>query len=90
MDPVLGSVSSTNTLLRYINVGLLCVQESAADRPTMSDVVSMLDNESVVLPSPKQPAFSNLRSGLELHSSGNRPEVCSVNSVTLSILEARS
>lgn len=74
MDPVLGSVSSTNTLLRYINVGLLCVQESAADRPTMSDVVSMLGNESVVLPSPKQPAaFSNLRSGLELHSSGNRP-----------------
>ena len=91
MDPVLGSVSSTNTLLRYINVGLLCVQESAADRPTMSDVVSMLGNESVVLPSPKQPAaFSNLRSGLELHSSGNRPEVCSVNSVTLSIMKARS
>lgn len=90
MDPVLGSVSSTNTLLRYINVGLLCVQESAADRPTMSDVVSMLDNESVVLPSPKQPAFSNLRSGLELHSSGNRPEVCSVNCVTLPIMEARS
>lgn len=45
MDPVLGSVSSTNTLLRYINVGLLCVQESAADRPAMSDIVSMLDNE---------------------------------------------
>ncbi|RVW68939.1 Cysteine-rich receptor-like protein kinase 7 [Vitis vinifera] len=36
----------THILLRYINVGLLCVQESADDRPTMSDVVSMLGNES--------------------------------------------
>ncbi|KAF7112155.1 hypothetical protein RHSIM_RhsimUnG0256000 [Rhododendron simsii] len=58
VDPLLEDISSTNTLLRYINIGLLCVQESTADRPTMSDVVSMLSNEASLLPSPKQPAFS--------------------------------
>ncbi|RVW68948.1 G-type lectin S-receptor-like serine/threonine-protein kinase B120 [Vitis vinifera] len=46
MDPGLEETLPTHILLRYINVGLLCVQESADDRPTMSDVVSMLDNES--------------------------------------------
>ncbi|RVW81565.1 Receptor-like serine/threonine-protein kinase SD1-8 [Vitis vinifera] len=46
MDPGLEETSPTHILLRYINVGLLCVQESADDRPTMSDVVSMLGNES--------------------------------------------
>ncbi|XP_034678682.1 receptor-like serine/threonine-protein kinase SD1-8 [Vitis riparia] len=89
MDPGLEETLPTHILLRYINVGLLCVQESADDRPTMSDVVSMLGNESVRLPSPKQPAFSNLRSGVEPHISQNRPEVCSLNGVTLSVMEAR-
>ncbi|CBI39910.3 receptor-like serine/threonine-protein kinase SD1-7 isoform X1 [Vitis vinifera] len=89
MDPGLEETSPTHILLRYINVGLLCVQESADDRPTMSDVVSMLGNESVRLPSPKQPAFSNLRSGVEPHISQNRPGIYSLNGVTLSVMEAR-
>ncbi|KAL6314201.1 hypothetical protein AAG906_011949 [Vitis piasezkii] len=46
MDPGLEETLPTHILLRYINIGLLCVQESADDRPTMSDVVSMLGNES--------------------------------------------
>lgn len=43
-------------VLRSIHVGLLCVQQHAEDRPTMSSVVSMLVSE-VMLPPPKQPAF---------------------------------
>ncbi|RVW68692.1 G-type lectin S-receptor-like serine/threonine-protein kinase [Vitis vinifera] len=89
MDPVLEETLPRHILLKYINIGLLCVQESADDRPTMSNVVSMLGNESVRLPSPKQPAFSNLRSGVEPHIFQNRPEICSLNGVTLSIMEAR-
>ncbi|KAK2654859.1 hypothetical protein Ddye_014715 [Dipteronia dyeriana] len=46
-----------NEVLRFIHVGLLCVQDQAADRPTTSDVVSMLSNETMFLPPPKQPAF---------------------------------
>ncbi|KAG7957769.1 hypothetical protein I3843_11G192000 [Carya illinoinensis] len=46
VDPLLlDDMSSMSMVLRYINIALLCVQESAADRPTMSDVVAMLSNE---------------------------------------------
>ncbi|KAE9456436.1 hypothetical protein C3L33_11644, partial [Rhododendron williamsianum] len=87
-DPTLQDISSTNMLLRYVNIGFLCVQESAADRPTMSDVISMLSNELMLLASPKQPAFSTSRSVPDLNSS-KQLEICSINDVTVSILEAR-
>ncbi|KAL7218147.1 hypothetical protein ACSBR2_011425 [Camellia fascicularis] len=85
-DPILGDVSSTHMLLRYINRGLLCVQEIAADRPTMSSVVSMLSNELVFLPSPKQHAFSIITSVPD-RTSCRSPEICSLNNVTNSILK---
>lgn len=56
-DPTLGDSCNGNQLLRCIHVGLLCVDENAADRPTMSDVISMLTNESMELPKPKKPAY---------------------------------
>ena len=95
-DPVLEVVSSSNhMLIRYVNICLLCVQESAEDRPTMSDVVSMLTNETATLPPPKQPAFSHIRSSTANSkppigsSSSSMPDNCSVNNVTVSILQAR-
>ncbi|XP_031280038.1 cysteine-rich receptor-like protein kinase 27 [Pistacia vera] len=42
MDPVLVNEASYPILIRYIEVALLCVQENATNRPTMSEVVSML------------------------------------------------
>ncbi|GLT37913.1 hypothetical protein SLA2020_121960 [Shorea laevis] len=90
MDPGLRDISSANEMLRYINVGLLCVQERATDRPTMSSVVSMLSNELTILPSPKEPAFSNVRSVENSNTcTGSRAENCSVNEVTMSDMEAR-
>ncbi|XP_049936333.1 uncharacterized protein LOC116263652 [Nymphaea colorata] len=41
--------------LRYIHVGLLCVQENAADRPTIDSVIVMINNTSVALPMPSAP-----------------------------------
>ncbi|XP_058210008.1 uncharacterized protein LOC131322632 [Rhododendron vialii] len=87
-DPILPEIPSANMLLRYVNIALLCVQESAADRPTMLNVVSMLNNEQVLLPSPKQPAFSATRSAPYRYST-NQLQICSMNDVTISILEAR-
>ncbi|KAK3199308.1 hypothetical protein Dsin_022723 [Dipteronia sinensis] len=83
-DPVLEVVASSNhMLIRYVNRDLLCVQESAEDGPTMSDVVSMLISETAPLPSPKQPAFSHVRSSTVNSnppiSSSSRPDNCSVN-----------
>ncbi|KAJ4703324.1 Receptor protein kinase [Melia azedarach] len=42
--------------LRCIQVGLLCVQDDARERPSMSTAIFMLSNETP-LPSPKQPKF---------------------------------
>lgn len=58
MDPVL-VVDSSDEFLRYLHVGLLCVQEDPYDRPAMSSVAVMLrsSSESTTLSQPKQPAF---------------------------------
>ncbi|ONI01790.1 hypothetical protein PRUPE_6G158800 [Prunus persica] len=42
MDPTLKDSCTEDQLLRCFQVVLLCVEENAADRPSMSDVVSML------------------------------------------------
>ncbi|XP_059656979.1 G-type lectin S-receptor-like serine/threonine-protein kinase CES101 [Cornus florida] len=89
MDPILGNAASATTFLRYINIGLLCVQGNAQDRPTISDVVSMLSNEYSVLPLTKEPAFFTCRSVMNTNPSLSNVENCSVNNVTLSIIEAR-
>uniref|UniRef100_K3XSM1 Receptor-like serine/threonine-protein kinase n=1 Tax=Setaria italica TaxID=4555 RepID=K3XSM1_SETIT len=49
-----------NVALRCIHVSLLCVQEQAADRPSMTEVLSMITNENATLPDPKQPGFLSL------------------------------
>lgn len=89
MDPILGDPPSTATLLRCINIGLLCVQESPADRPTTSDVISMIVNEHVALPEPKQPAFvagRNMGEQRPLISSSGVP---SVNNMTITAIDGR-
>ncbi|XP_017979707.1 PREDICTED: uncharacterized protein LOC18593792 [Theobroma cacao] len=90
MDPTLEEQVPYPVLLRYIHVALLCVQEIAADRPTMSEVVSMLTNELTVLNSPNEPAFSSARSAINNpNQHASRPELCSVNNVTVSLMEPR-
>ncbi|XP_075667716.1 G-type lectin S-receptor-like serine/threonine-protein kinase CES101 [Castanea sativa] len=75
--------------LRCIHIGLLCVQDQAKDRPTMPNVVSMLSNETLKLSSPKQPAFFTNTIAEDLGVSEIKPKNCSINSVTISMMEAR-
>lgn len=89
MDSTIGYPYSTPSLVRYINIGLLCVQESSADRPTMPDVISMISNEYAPLPAPKQPAFTAGRNMMHKKPTINSAETCSINSVTVSVMEAR-
>ncbi|PWA61907.1 S-locus glycoprotein domain-containing protein [Artemisia annua] len=56
LDSNFAEASNPSEVLRSIEVGLLCVQQSPEDRPNMSSVVFMLGNEGA-LPKPKQPAF---------------------------------
>ncbi|KAK3199316.1 hypothetical protein Dsin_022731 [Dipteronia sinensis] len=92
-DPILENEASYPMLIRYINVAILCVQEIAADRPTMSEVVSVSQclpiNEHIVLPSPKQPAFSYLKSLQNSAQPMSRPGSCSVNNGTISLIKPR-
>ncbi|PIA60787.1 hypothetical protein AQUCO_00300361v1 [Aquilegia coerulea] len=81
MDPTLAESYNIQQLMRCIHIGLLCVQDHALDRPTMSAVVSMLGSEGT-LPLPKQPAFTIERSQFsKIHFNIN--DAVSINSVTL-------
>nr|GEY33015.1 serine-threonine/tyrosine-protein kinase catalytic domain-containing protein [Tanacetum cinerariifolium] len=56
IDPRINVDSSS--MIRFIEIGLLCIQEDAADRPKMEQVVDMLlDNSSAALLIPKVPAW---------------------------------
>jgi len=57
IDPMLEKSFIGSEVERCIHIGLLCVQEDAKDRPTMSHVVLMLASDTMVLPKPKHPAF---------------------------------
>ncbi|KAJ6859600.1 receptor-like serine/threonine-protein kinase SD1-8 [Populus alba x Populus x berolinensis] len=72
-------------------MGLLCVQESPADRPTMPLVVQMLSNDNASLPSPKEPAFSSLsrRRSSNFVAFHNTSTIYSNNELTISLPEAR-
>ncbi|URE27542.1 Cysteine-rich receptor-like protein kinase [Musa troglodytarum] len=57
VDPTLGAHYQRSDLLRYMHIGLLCVQEKPNDRPTMSIVVVMLNSETLSLRAPSRPGF---------------------------------
>jgi hypothetical protein len=64
IDPTLGECGGREvaTMMRCVKVALLCVQDSAADRPTMADVTAMLAADgSSSLPDPRRPPHFSLR-----------------------------
>uniref|UniRef100_F6I2E2 Cysteine-rich receptor-like protein kinase 29 n=1 Tax=Vitis vinifera TaxID=29760 RepID=F6I2E2_VITVI len=56
IDPTM-RISSISEIMRCIHIGLLCVQENEADRPTMASIALMLNSYSLSLPVPSHPAF---------------------------------
>ncbi|GKV19247.1 hypothetical protein SLEP1_g29533 [Rubroshorea leprosula] len=66
LDPTLRN-GSTAEMMRFIHIGLLCVQENVAHRPTMASVVLMLNDNLISLPVPSKSAFfvhSNIASNM--------------------------
>ncbi|XP_060196399.1 G-type lectin S-receptor-like serine/threonine-protein kinase At1g11330 isoform X2 [Lycium barbarum] len=80
IDPVIWNPNFEMVLTKCTHIGLLCVQEFARDRPTISTVLSMLSSEVISLPAPLQPAFANF---YDDNIGG------SVNYVTLTNLDGR-
>ena len=56
LDPTIRHSVSRNEAIRCIHMGLLCVQENPAVRPTMPTIVLMLNSYSVTLALPQEPA----------------------------------
>ena len=50
------SGSPITEIMRFIHIGLLCVQENVVDRPNMASVVLMINSNSIALTTPTQPA----------------------------------
>lgn len=85
LDKCLISSSSISEVVRFIKIGLLCVQDLAIDRPTMYDVLFMLVNETAIVQEPKRPIFCNggkLKSSFGVLNS-------TFNDVTLTRIEGR-
>ena len=58
VDPEIRDSCVEYQVLRCIHVSLICVEDATMDYPTMSEILYMLNNESIQLPLPKKLAFS--------------------------------
>ncbi|KAF8041350.1 hypothetical protein BT93_A0070 [Corymbia citriodora subsp. variegata] len=86
VDSLMAQPYNAHQVSRSVQIGLLCVQERTADRPTMMDFVIMLGNEAA-LASPNKPAFI-------LNGSSNIIDLppiagASANEVTITELDGR-
>ncbi|KAJ7948959.1 putative Receptor protein kinase [Quillaja saponaria] len=89
IDPRLSSSCINHQMLRCIHVALLCVEESADDRPIMSDIISMLTNESATLPLPTRPGFYTGRKVTKAQTFPKKSKECSINDLSISVIYAR-
>ncbi|VAH37186.1 unnamed protein product [Triticum turgidum subsp. durum] len=90
MDMVDSSVidnCSPAEVLRCIHIGLLCVQDNPNNRPLMSKVVFMLENEATSLSTPRQPVYFAQRNSEAKETGENTTS--SMNSMSLTVLEGR-
>ncbi|XP_031268735.1 cysteine-rich receptor-like protein kinase 10 [Pistacia vera] len=88
-DRTMDESCSSDEVLRCLHVGLLCIQDQAIDRPKMPEVISMLTNETMLLPAPKQPTFYTNDTIEEPENPGKSVEDCYINNVTISVMDAR-
>ncbi|KAK7401326.1 hypothetical protein VNO78_12717 [Psophocarpus tetragonolobus] len=90
IDDLLDDTTNTSSeILRCINIGLLCVQQNPEDRPNMSSVVLMLNGGKLVS-KPNQPGFYTGKANTtETGSSSKQEEVCSINEISISFMQAR-
>ncbi|KAJ6893351.1 G-type lectin S-receptor-like serine/threonine-protein kinase [Populus alba x Populus x berolinensis] len=89
VDPAISDPCFQVEIFRCIQIGLLCVQELAKDRPAVSTISSMLNSEIVDLPPPKKPAFVERQSSLDTEAITQSQKINSINNVTISDLNGR-
>ncbi|CAF2051056.1 BnaA09g46530D [Brassica napus] len=88
-DPTIFNECFEKEFTKCVQIGLLCVQEVASDRPNVSTMIWMLTTENTNLPEPKQPAFIATRRVFEAESSGQSSQKVSINDVSLTAVTGR-
>ncbi|KAK7405403.1 hypothetical protein VNO78_06672 [Psophocarpus tetragonolobus] len=86
VDPSLNESFDPDEVQRCIHVGLLCVEHYANDRPTMSDIISMLTNKSVIVSLPQRPAFYVQRDNYDENLSSKVVYTASTDEITTSFI----
>ena len=72
LDPALEESYCPNEVEKCIQIGLLCVQENPDERPIIGTIVSYLNNTSVQVPIPLEPAFF-MHGRVRRHSTEHQP-----------------
>ncbi|CAN6683173.1 unnamed protein product [Malus baccata var. baccata] len=88
VDEVLADSFSSSEATKCMHIGLLCVQDKAADRPSMLDVVFALSNEKD-LPPPKQPIFTNFENSSVYDPHPHYNNIFSVDNATITMIAGR-
>ncbi|CAN4087131.1 unnamed protein product [Withania somnifera] len=73
---------------RCIHLALICVQDMALHRPSISSVVLMLETDNIRLPMPRQPTYTSMRK-YEDAEIWNEKQDFSSNNVTISVIVGR-
>ena len=84
-DQTLPKACKVEQFMKCVNIALLCLQEDPIDRPTMSNIVTMLDSEDAIVPTPNQPAWC----GQIGHLSNEATGLQSIGMESTSSLEGR-
>lgn len=91
-DPSLGRHYPVAEVLKCVNIGLLCVQQSPTDRPSMSAIVVMLGSDTVAVEAPYRPAYvdrSRSYSEMTVELLREKEELCSAPHSTITELVPR-
>lgn len=57
VDEAMRGNFQTNEVIRCIHIALLCVQDDSSERPSMDNILVMMNSFTVTLPIPKRSGF---------------------------------
>ncbi|KAL2327896.1 hypothetical protein Fmac_021323 [Flemingia macrophylla] len=88
IDPNMKESYVISEVLRCLHISLLCVQQYAEDRPTMTSVILMLESH-MELVEPKEHGFIPRNVSIEEYLCSSQKDTSSTNDVTVTVLQAR-
>ncbi|KAF9672237.1 hypothetical protein SADUNF_Sadunf11G0020000 [Salix dunnii] len=89
VDPSIRDSCNENEVLRCIQLGMLCVQDSALHRPNMASVVLMLESSTTSIPLPREPTFTSVRASIDTEAVMEAQEIASSNDLTVTMVAGR-